>query len=104
MRLLTVLLAGALLAACQTPCPSPQSSSREARFTCEDGSELRVTFSANPDGAVVAQDGYTAVSLTGRIAGSGYRYTDEGAEFRSRGMEAYWLRPGAEETLCREIP
>lgn len=104
MRLLTAALAAALLAACQTPCPTPQTGARQARLVCEDGSELRVTFSTNPDRALVEQDGYTALALTARISGSGYRYVDGQAELHSRGMETTWLRPGAIETTCRATP
>lgn len=104
MRRFAAVLAAAFLAACQTPCPAPQSASTQKRFSCADGSEINVTFSTAPDLALVEQEGYTALSLPARIAGSGYRYVEGGAELRGRGMEVTWARPGALETVCREIP
>ncbi len=104
MRLVATLIAAAALAACQTPCPPADTGPRVVRFLCEDGSNLSVTFSGSPDSARVEQEGYTALVLPARIAGSGYRYMDGGAELRGRGMEVMWVRPGAPETTCRETP
>lgn len=104
MRRFAVVLAAAFLAACQTPCPAPQSTATQKRFACADGSEISVRFTTAPETALVEQEGYTAISLPARIAGSGYRYVEGGAELRGRGMEVTWVRPGALETVCREIP
>lgn len=104
MRLTAAAFAAALLAACQTPCPAPQAQSRQVRFTCEDGANLRVTFTTSPDVALVEEEGYTPLSLPARISGSGYRYVDGGAELSSGGMQVAWTRPGALETTCRETP
>jgi membrane-bound inhibitor of C-type lysozyme len=104
MRIIVAALASFTLAACQTPCPAPTTGPSHARFTCEDGSELSVTFTGAPDTAVVEQQGYTSVTLPARIVGSGYRYMEGGAELRGRGMEVMWARPGAPETTCREQP
>jgi membrane-bound inhibitor of C-type lysozyme len=95
-----IVLAALALAACQTPCPAPETGPINASFRCEDGSVLQVTFTRNPDAARVAQDGYTTVDLPARVSGSGYRYADSGAELRGRGNEATWTRPGAAETVC----
>lgn len=89
------------LAACQTPCPSPDTGPTTASFRCEDGSNLQVTFTRGPDSARVVQEGYTTIDLPARIAGSGYRYAEGGAELRGRGAEVRWTRPGAAETLCQ---
>jgi membrane-bound inhibitor of C-type lysozyme len=104
MRRFAAVLAAAALAACQTPCPAPQTGSRTVRFACEDGSAIAVTFTSAPETARVEQEGYTALVLPARIAGSGYRYVEGGAELRGRGMEVMWARPGALETTCRETP
>jgi membrane-bound inhibitor of C-type lysozyme len=104
MRRLAIIIAVAALAACQTPCPAPDTGPRISRFVCEDGSNLTVTFSGSPDSARVEQEGYTALVLPARIAGSGYRYMNGGAELRGRGMEVMWVRPGAPETTCQETP
>jgi membrane-bound inhibitor of C-type lysozyme len=89
------------LAACQTPCPGPQSGISSAIFRCEDGSDLHVTFAHGPDSAQVVQEGYTTLDLPQRMMGSGYRYADNGAELRGQGSEVRWTRPGAAETVCR---
>ena len=104
MRRIAAALGAAFLAACQTPCPAPQAESRQARLVCEDGANLRVTFTTSPDAALVEEDGYTAVSLPARISGAGYRYVDGDSELSSRGMEVLWTRAGAIETTCRETP
>jgi membrane-bound inhibitor of C-type lysozyme len=97
-----IALAALALAACQTPCPAPETGPRTATFHCEDGSDLLVTFTRSPDSARVVQEGYTTLDLPARISGSGFRYAEEGAELRGRGSEAYWTRPGAAETICRQ--
>jgi hypothetical protein len=100
-------LAGSIvlaLAACQTPCPAPETGPTSAVFRCEDGSDLHVTFTRGPDSALVVQEGYAPVDLPSRITGSGYRYAAEGAELRRRGPEVAWARPGAAETMCRAAP
>lgn len=103
-QIITVLGAAMLLGACQTPCPAPQAEPRTARFACEDGSTLTVTFTRMPDAARVEEEGYTALVLPARIVGSGYRYTVEDAELRGRGEELFWTRPGGVETSCRQMP
>lgn len=104
MRPLAAILALVTLAACQTPCPAPEEGPTRARFACEDGSALDVTFTRGPDTAIVRQEGYTELVLPARISGSGYRYVEGGDELRGRGMEVMWAREGAEETTCRETP
>lgn len=86
------------LAACQTPCPPVGSETTMARFRCEDGSELQVTFTS--DQAVVVQEGFPTLTLPSRISSAGYRYADQGAELRGRLTENVWTRPGAAETAC----
>lgn len=98
-----VILAIFALAACQTPCPAPDTGPVTATLRCEDGSDLVVTFTRSPDSARVVQEGYTTVDLPMRISGSGYRYAESGAELRGRGTEARWTRPGAAETLCNQV-
>jgi membrane-bound inhibitor of C-type lysozyme len=95
-----ILIAALGLAACQTPCPAPDTAPVTTAFNCEDGSVLSVTFSYNPDSARVAQEGYTTVDLPARVTGSGYKYADNGAELRGRLNEVHWTRPGAAETVC----
>jgi hypothetical protein len=90
------------LAACATPCPSPDTAPTVSNFTCEDGSTMRVTFTHHPDRALIEQEGYTSLNLPARIIGSGFRFSDGGAEFRGRGSQAEWMRPGAAETTCHE--
>ena len=87
------------LAACQTPCPAQSTETTVSTFACEDGSDLRVTFSAAQ--AMVEQEGYTTLTLPVRIASGGYRYANNGADLRGRLGEVRWSRPGAAETLCR---
>jgi membrane-bound inhibitor of C-type lysozyme len=96
-----LVLACLTLAACQTPCPpSATDAPVLARFECEDGSELQVTFTR--DQAVVVQEGYATLTLPSRISGSGYRYADNGADLRGRMTEARWTRAGAAETICQQ--
>jgi membrane-bound inhibitor of C-type lysozyme len=96
-------LAVLALAACQTPCPAPQTGPVNVSFRCEDGSALNVTFTRNPDAARVAQEGYTVVDLPARVTGSGYKYADNGVELRGHGNQARWTRPGAAETECDQV-
>jgi len=103
MRLVAVLSALCLVASCQTPCPDPDTGPINTSFRCEDGSLLNVTFTRNPDAARIAQEGYVVVDLPARVTGSGYRYNSNGAELRGRANEARWTRPGAAETVCREV-
>lgn len=98
-----IVFAALTLAACQTPCPAPDTAPIHTSFRCEDGSVLNVTFTHNPDAARVAQEGYVTVDLAARVTGSGFRYAANGAELRGRANEARWTRPGAAETLCDEI-
>lgn len=97
---IAIVLAALALGACQTPCPAQRTEPIHATFECEDGSDLRVTFQAQPDAAMVLQEGYTAVQLPARGAGAGYRYADNGAQLRGTGRDARWTRPGAAETVC----
>ena len=107
MRL--VLTAAALAAllgasACQTPCPAgPAPTTTSMNYHCDDGSDLAVTFTHQPDAAHVVQEGYAPLDLPSRITGSGFRYAREGAELRGRGSDVRWERPGAQETICREV-
>lgn len=91
------------LAGCQTPCPAPQTGASTVIYRCDDGSDLRVTFSEGAGSARIEQEGYTTSELPMHITDSGYRFAAEGAELRGRGAQAYWTRPGAAETLCREV-
>ncbi|MBS0384138.1 MAG: MliC family protein [Proteobacteria bacterium] len=103
MRVALVFV-GLLLAACQTPCPAVNTGPTQAAFYCDDGSTLHVTFiNAPPRSATIAQEGYTTVSLPWRIYGSGFRYSDGAADFSGRMGEARWTRPGAVETVCRQV-
>ncbi len=93
-----------LLAACQTPCPAVDAGPMQASYHCEDGSTLNVTFvNAPPRSATIAQEGYSTVSLPWRIYGAGFRYSDGGTELSGRLGEVHWTRPGAAETVCRQI-
>ncbi|MBL8544942.1 MAG: MliC family protein [Hyphomonadaceae bacterium] len=104
MRSLAALSVFVFLAACQTPCPSPQTGPVNTSFRCEDGSLLNVTFTRNPGSARISQEGYVVVDLPERVTGSGYRYNGNGAELRGHSNEARWTRPGAAETVCLETP
>ena len=97
------LFAAFLLAACQTPCPAPNTGPVTTQFMCEDGSNLSVTFTFAPDFARVEEEGYTTLTLPARIAGSGYAYVGSGAELRQHGPETSWTRPGATETICHAV-
>lgn len=96
------VFAGFVVAACQTPCPAPETGPVTRRLVCEDGSNLTVTFTRNPDLARIEEEGYTTVTLQARISGAGYNYTDGNAELRQRGGETAWTRPGATQTMCHE--
>jgi membrane-bound inhibitor of C-type lysozyme len=93
-----LMIAVLALASCQTPCPSPGSTSIQANYECEDGSDLGITFTN--DEAIIVQEGYTTLSLPSRIAGPGVRYAGGGADLRGRMNEVLWTRPGAAETTC----
>jgi membrane-bound inhibitor of C-type lysozyme len=103
MRVAAAIIAAFALAACQTPCPGPEVAATSATFHCEDGSDLHVTFTHEPDVATIVQEGYTTLALPARIMGSGYRYADNGAELRGQGAEVRWTRPGAAETICQRM-
>lgn len=92
---LTAVLA---VAACQTPCPAAPSETTVATFSCQDGSDLRVTFAF--DTATVEQEGYTTLVLPSRVTGGSFRYAEGGAALRGRMNEILWTRPGASETTC----
>jgi hypothetical protein len=64
---------------------------------------MHVTFTHGPERALVEQEGYIALNLPERIVGSGFRYSDGAAELKGRPSEAHWTRPGAAETICREV-
>ena len=64
---------------------------------------MHVTFTHGPERALVEQEGYIALNLPARLIGSGFRYSDGAAELRGRTTEAHWTRPGAAETICREV-
>jgi hypothetical protein len=99
-----IVVAGLFLAACQTPCPAVDTGPVQAAFRCEDGSVLNVTFiNTAPMSATIAQEGYTIVSLPSRIYGGGFRYSDGATDFSGRMNEAHWTRPGAAETVCRQV-
>jgi len=102
MRAAVLVAALLSLAACQTPCPPTYTGPETVQLRCEDGSELTVTFSRAPDVAVVAQEGYTTLTLPARITGSGYRYVEGGSELRARGTQVGWTRTGTDETICAE--
>lgn len=95
------LLASLALAACQTPCPPPDTGPVTLNYVCEDQSVLTVTITRRPDIAHIVQEGFAPLDLPADITGAGYRYSEGGAELRGRGGEAHWTRPGAERTLCR---
>ena len=103
MRAVAVLSVLVFVAACQTPCPAPDTGPVNTSFRCEDGSQLSATFTRNPESVRIAQEGYVVVELPARVTGSGYRYNNNGAELRGRANEAHWTRPGAAETVCREV-
>lgn len=91
------------LAACQTPCPATTTpTTTNLSYRCDDGSNLAVTFTHQPESAHVVQEGYAPVDLPSRITGSGFRYAREGAELRGRGQDVRWERPGAAATICHE--
>src|SRR5436190_8371467 len=91
------------LAGCQTPCPATNPTTTAMSYKCEDGSDLSVTFTHQPDAAHVVQEGYAPMDLRSRITGSGFRYAEQGAELRGRGTDVRWQRPGAAETICHEV-
>lgn len=99
-----MLLAALSLTACVTPCPAVNTGPTYATYRCEDGSTLNVTFNnAPPLSATIAQEGYTTINLPSRIFGSGFRYSDGGADFSGRTSDARWTRPGAAETRCHQV-
>jgi|GEM_PF-1804881 len=100
---LVVLIAAAALAGCASPCPTPNAAPTTALFSCDDGSRMRVTFTHNPERALVEQEGYIALNLPSRILGSGFRFSDGTAELRGHGSDAGWSRPGAAQTICHEL-
>lgn len=103
MRLL-VILAGLALAGCATPCANAITATTTRTFNCEDGSRLLVRFSPTPNPAHVEQVGYPGVDLPIVPSSSGYRFGRGGAELRGvLGADAQWTRPGAAQTLCREV-
>ena len=103
MRVALVLVV-LLLAACQTPCPAVDTGPTLASFQCNDGSTLNVTFiNAPPRSATIAQEGFPTVSLPWRIYGGGFRYSDGALDFSGQTSEAHWTRPGAAETVCRQV-
>lgn len=97
------LFAVLALAACQTPCVNTNTAPTSLSYRCDDGSQLDVTFSHQPDSAHIVQEGYAPLDLPSRITGSGFRYAQEGAELGGRGADVRWERPGAAETICHEI-
>jgi hypothetical protein len=93
-----------LLSACQTPCPAIDTGPTQATFHCQDGSTLNVTFTnAAPKSATIAQEGYPTITLPWRIYGAGFRYSDGASELSGRTTEVHWQRPGAAETVCRQV-
>lgn len=97
-----IFASGLMLAACQTPCPAPDTGPVDVAYQCADGSDLQVTFSRNPDTARIEQEGYATTTLSARMSSIGFRYVDGGAELQGRRSEVRWTRPGAAETICRE--
>lgn len=107
MRLFVIFaglaLAGAL-AGCATPCATNILQASTRTLSCEDGSNLIVTFNPTPGPAHVEQVGYAPLDLRPIGSASGYRFAQSGAELRgTMGAEAIWTRPGAEATECREV-
>ena len=100
---IAIVAAVVSLAACASPCPTPETAPTSASFACDDGSTMHVTFTHGPERALIEQEGYIALNLPARIVGSGFRYSDGAAELRGRTSEARWNRPGAAETICREV-
>ena len=100
MRFITAI-ALFILAGCQTPCPPVDRGPQTFAYVCDDESVLTVTITDRPENANIVQEGFAPVDLPAEITGAGYRYAQGGAEFRGRGGEAWWTRPGAAETLCR---
>ena len=95
-----ILIAAFALAACQTPCPAPDTGPITRQYHCDDGSDLTTIFTRAPDVVRVSQEGYTTVELPARIIGAGFRYSANGVELRGRSNEVYWNRPGAAEAVC----
>lgn len=93
-----------MIAACQTPCPVPDTGPVAVSFACADGSTLQVTFTRNPNNARVVQEGYAPADLPARSSGLGFRYADGGTELQGSRATVRWSRPGAAETTCREQP
>jgi hypothetical protein len=93
-----LVIAVLALASCQTPCPSPGSTTVQANYDCEDGSSLGITFT--DDNATIVQEGYTTITLPSRLSGPGVRYAGDGADLRGRMNQVQWTRAGAAETTC----
>lgn len=91
-----------LLSGCLTPCPPAPTVPETHSYTCEDGSELSVTFNSRPGFAYVVQEGFGPLELPTDVTSAGFRYAEDGAELRGQGVEARWTRPGAAETECRQ--
>lgn len=101
---LALVSAALVLAGCQTPCPPAPTVPETRSFTCEDGSELIVTFDSRPGFANIVQEGFAPLELPTDESSAGYRYAANGAELRGQGRTARWIRPGGAETECTQAP
>ncbi len=100
MRSILMLAAFFALAACATPCPVSGPDTRVADYVCDTRERFSVTFSRDPDQAILEQEGYPALRLSPAPAASGFRYVAGGVELRGRGEEAILVRPGGGERVC----
>ena len=89
-------LVGALLACA---CTADRKASAGARFACESGGDLRVTFA--PGRAIVRTSDGTVHSLPQAEAASGARYMNGTHEFWTKGRDATWTIGRMVQTRCR---
>ena len=67
---IAVILAVLSLAACASPCPTPETAPTSATFACEDGSTMHVTFTHSPERALVEQKLSLEEIYRGPVSGS----------------------------------
>ena len=91
----------ALALACLLPVASAADEPIEARFACEDGTELHAVF-RDDEALLVLPDG-AEVYLRLAPSGSGYAYEGPAGRLRGKGREAVWSAANAEPVTCREV-
>lgn len=91
------------LAACATPCETDAAPRTDAAYVCADGARLQVTFDRAAGRAFVSEDGGASFDLPVQIAGTGFRYAEDGVVLRGRPSEVEWTSPAGETVACRAV-